>query len=57
MDKVKQESQQIKEKLNKDKEAKLKMHEKKHSYAKYVKEIHWPDVSTKKQEELEMMKQ
>lgn len=33
------------------------MKEKKQSYAKYVKEIHWPEVSMIKQEELEVMKQ
>jgi hypothetical protein len=32
------------------------MNDKKHSYAKYVKEIHWPEVSQKKQEELEHLK-
>ena len=33
------------------------MKEKKKSYAKYVKEIHWPDISVKKHEELEFLKQ
>jgi len=34
--------------FEKSKERILRMHEKKHSYAKYVKEIHWPEVSQKK---------
>ena len=32
------------------------MKDKTQSYAKYVKEIHWPEVSNKKQEELEHIK-
>jgi hypothetical protein len=32
------------------------MKDKKLSYAKYVKEIHWPEISSKKQDELEILK-
>jgi hypothetical protein len=52
MQRIIQENHEIKDKFEKEKESKQKMIEKKSSYAKYVKEIHWPEASQRKHEEL-----
>ena len=49
--------QKIAEEEEKLIEEKKKMVDKKQSYAKYVKEMYWPKVSTRKQLELEQFKE
>lgn len=45
LDNIIKEEQQQKGNFERLKDEKIRMKEKKYSYAKYVKEIHWPDVS------------
>lgn len=48
MDNIIKEDNEIRENYEKTKDNKLRMKEKKQSYAKYVKEIHWPEISMRK---------
>mmetsp|Transcript_16428 Transcript_16428/g.15743 ORF Transcript_16428/g.15743 Transcript_16428/m.15743 type:complete len:344 (+) Transcript_16428:186-1217(+) len=57
LDNVIREEMENKDLYEKSKGLKLKMKEKKENYAKYVMEIHRPEVSLRKQEELEHLKQ
>ena len=40
-----------------EREDKKRYHEKMENYAKFVKEMHWPELSQRKQQEMEKMKQ
>ena len=44
------------EKEEKETEDRKRMHEKMNSYSKFVKEMHWPHISKKKQQEIEEIK-
>lgn len=56
MEQVIKDEIESKRNLDKVKDAKQRMKEKINSYSKYVKEIHWPEISSRKQEQLEEIK-
>jgi len=56
MERVIKQEAKSKEERESQQQKKVKRREKTMSYAKYVKEIHWPEASRRKNEELEEMK-